>query len=154
MAKYYVMINGQQEGPYSPEELRGKGVTSNTKVWAEGFPNWLDASQVDELKNVVLQIPPIDSVAQDGGDIGIFDAGPSGKSRGVAGLLAILIGTLGIHYFYIGKVGGGLICILLSIVTCGLWGVVTLIQGIMMLTMKSEEFERKYVNSTSTLPLF
>ena len=87
-------------------------------------------------------------------DIGVFDSGPSGKSRGVAGLLAILIGTLGIHYFYCGKTGGGFICILLSIISCGIWGIITLIQGIMMMCMRSDEFERKYVYSTSTFPLF
>lgn len=38
--------------------------------------------------------------------------------------------------------------------TCGLWGIVELIQGIMMLTMSQEEFDRKYVNSTSFMPLF
>lgn len=85
---------------------------------------------------------------------GVFDEGPSGKSRGVAGLLAILLGYLGVHYFYVGKVGGGLICILLSIITCGIWWIITLIQGIMLLTMTQEEFERKWVNSMSTFPLF
>lgn len=81
-------------------------------------------------------------------------AGPEGKSRGVAGLLAILIGTLGVQYFYLGKVGGGLLTILLSLVTCGLWQVVVLIQGILMLCMTNEEFERKYVTNPSTFPLF
>lgn len=87
-------------------------------------------------------------------DIGVFDAGPSGKSRGVAGLLAILLGYLGVHYFYLGKTGGGFLCILLSCVTCGCWSILTLIQGILMMTMKSDDFERKYVYSTSTMPLF
>lgn len=87
-------------------------------------------------------------------NIGTFDSGPSGKSRGVAGLLAIFLGGLGIHYFYVGKGGGGALCILLTIVTCGAWSILTLIQGIMMLTMSSEDFERKYVYSTSTFPLF
>ena len=87
-------------------------------------------------------------------DIGVFDSGPSGKSRGVAGLLAILIGWLGVHYFYVGKAGGGLLCILLTAVTCGFWSVITLVQGILMMCMRSEEFERKYVNSMSTMPLF
>ena len=81
-------------------------------------------------------------------------SGPEGKSRGVAGLLAILIGALGVHYFYLGKVGGGLLTILLCIVTCGLWGVIPLIQGILMLCMTNEEFERKYVTNPSTFPLF
>ncbi len=87
-------------------------------------------------------------------DIGVFDVGPSGKSRGVAGLLALLIGWLGVHYFYCGKVGGGFICILLCAVTCGLWSVLTFVQGILMMCMRSDEFERKYVNTPSTFPLF
>ena len=88
------------------------------------------------------------------GDIGLFDVGPSGKSRGVAGLLAILLGYLGVHYFYVGKTTGGFLCILLCLVTCGVWSVITLIQGIMMMAMRSGEFEQKYVYSTSTMPLF
>lgn len=87
-------------------------------------------------------------------NVGVFDSGPSGKSRGVAGLLAIFLGGLGIHYFYCGKGGGGAICILLSVVTCGIWTILTLIQGIMMLTMSCDDFERKYVYSQSTFPLF
>ncbi|MBO4870969.1 MAG: NINE protein [Muribaculaceae bacterium] len=97
---------------------------------------------------------PQPNMAYGPGDIGVFDSGPSGKSRGVAGLLAILLGGLGIHYFYVGKAGGGLLCILLTMVTCGAWSILTLIQGILMMTMRSEEFERKYVYSTSTMPLF
>lgn len=85
---------------------------------------------------------------------GVFDVGSSGKSRGVAGLLAILLGSLGIHYFYSGKVGGGFICIGLTIITCGCWSIISLIQGIMLLTMTQEEYERKWVNSLSTFPLF
>lgn len=85
---------------------------------------------------------------------GVFDEGPSGKSRGVAGLLAILLTGFGVHYFYLGKVGAGFICILLSLITCGMWNIVVLIQGILMMTMSQEEFERKYVNTASTFPLF
>lgn len=86
--------------------------------------------------------------------VGVFDEGPSGKSRGVAGLFAILLGCLGIHYFYLGKVGGGIFCILLCCITCGVWSIVCLVQGILMMSMKSEEFEQKYVNNSSTFPLF
>lgn len=85
---------------------------------------------------------------------GVFDNGPSGKSRGVAGLLAILLGAFGIHYFYLGKTGAGLITLALGLVSCGIWGILMLIQGVLMLTMTQEEFERKYVYSNSTLPLF
>lgn len=88
------------------------------------------------------------------GDNAFDPCGPEGKARGVAALLAILIGTLGVHYFYIGKVPAGLITILLSFVTCGLWGFVMLIQGILMFCMTNDQFRQKYILSTSTLPLF
>ena len=84
----------------------------------------------------------------------VFTAGPSGKSRGVAALLAIFIGSLGIHYFYLGKNTAGIIAIIVSLVTCGLFGIIWLIQGILMFTMSQADFERKYVYSTSSFPLF
>ncbi len=84
-----------------------------------------------------------------------FDScGPEGKSRGVAALLAIFLGGLGIQYFYLGRVGAGIITILLTIVTCGLWELVTFVQGILMLCMTNEAFRAKYVTTTSSFPLF
>ena len=84
----------------------------------------------------------------------LSDTGTSGKSRLAAGLFAIILGTLGIQYFYCGKTAGGIICILLSLVTCGFWGIITLIQGILMIVMSQQEFEQKYVYSSSTFPIF
>ncbi|MCX4330952.1 MAG: NINE protein [Muribaculaceae bacterium] len=81
-------------------------------------------------------------------------SGPSGKCRGVAALLAIFLGQLGIQYFYLGKVGGGLLSILLSVCTCGIWGLVSLVQGVYMLCMTNEDFENKYVRNPSAFPLF
>ena len=84
----------------------------------------------------------------------VFNAGPSGKSRGIAALLAILLGTLGIQYFYLGKNTAGIITLIVSIVLCGIPSIIWIIQGILMLTMSQQEFERKYVYTTSTFPLF
>lgn len=88
---------------------------------------------------------------------GVFDNGPSGKCRGVAALLAIFLGALGIHYFYLGKNTAGIIFLLITILSCGLCGaiieIVGLVQGILMFTMTEEEFENRYVYSTSTIPL-
>lgn len=97
--------------------------------------------------------PPQQTTYRQGSD-NCFDEGPEGKSRGVCALLAIILGGLGVQYFYLGKIGGGFITILLTIVTCGLWEVVTLIQGILMFCMTNADFRRKYVLSNSTLPLF
>ena len=92
----------------------------------------------------------------------IFATGPSGKSRGIAGLLAIFLGSLGIHYFYVGKTTPGIVFLLVSliggVITCGVLagvvGVIALVQGIMMLCMSQQEFENKYVNTTQQFPLF
>lgn len=84
-----------------------------------------------------------------------FDAcGPEGKSRGVAALLAIFLGGLGIQYFYLNKITAGLITILLSIVTCGIWQTVMFAQGIYMFCINNQQFRAKYVDNTNTLPLF
>ncbi len=83
-----------------------------------------------------------------------FDSDAAGKSRGIAALLAIFLGSLGIHYFYLGKTTAGLISLVLALVSCGIWGTVMLVQGIYMLTITNAEFDRKYVYSTDSIPLF
>lgn len=88
----------------------------------------------------------------------VFAEGPSGKSRGIAALLAILLGAIGIHYFYLGKTTPGVIFLVASLISCGILAAVTsiigLIQGIMMFCMSQEEFENKYVNPAVSFPLF
>lgn len=88
----------------------------------------------------------------------VFSSGPSGRSRGIAGLLAILVGAIGVHYFYIGKTGAGIVFLLATLLSCGILGVVTeivsLIQGILFFTSTQEEFESRWVNSPSSMPLF
>ncbi len=84
-----------------------------------------------------------------------FDAcGPEGKSRGIAALLAIFLGGLGIHYFYLGKTNAGIISIILTVVTCGLWQTVMFIQGIVMLCMTNAQFREKFVDTDKAFPLF
>lgn len=85
----------------------------------------------------------------------ISSPSPAGrKDKLVAGLLAIFLGYLGIHYFYIGKTTAGIITIVLSLCTCGLWSVITLIQGILMLVSTDEAFNEKYVDNDKKFPLF
>ena len=88
----------------------------------------------------------------------VFNNGPSGKSRGIAGLLAILMGWCGLHYFYIGKTSAGVLFLLVAILSCGVLATVTtivsIIQGVLFFTSTQEEFEQKWVNSPSNFPLF
>jgi TM2 domain-containing membrane protein YozV len=67
----------------------------------------------------------------------------------VAGILAILLNSLGIHKFYLGMTGPGLIMLLVTVLTCGagaiVMSVIGIIEGIIYLTKSDEEFHQTYV---------
>lgn len=67
-----------------------------------------------------------------------------GKTKVVAGILALLLGGFGVHHFYLGSVVSGII----TICTCGLCGVLPLIEGIMLLVMSDQDFDAKYNHRT------
>lgn len=66
------------------------------------------------------------------------------SKRVLCGVLGILIGGLGIHRFVLGDTKGGLLRILITVVTCGFGSVLGLIEGILYLTKSDEEFVRVY----------
>lgn len=146
MSKWHIIYNGQQIGPMSEEQLSSYPLTPQTKVWCEGMAQWQPLYTIPELMGKISQsgpgVPPNPN------------ANTTGKDKVVAGILALLLGGLGIHYFYCGKVSGGFISILLNFVTCGLWSIVVFIQAIMILVMPQEEFEQKYVLTDKSFPLF
>lgn len=63
----------------------------------------------------------------------------SPRSRTVAAVLAFFLGTLGVHRFYVGKAGTGV----LMIVTLGALGVWTLIDFIMILVGSFKDKEER-----------
>lgn len=67
---------------------------------------------------------------------------PPRRNRIVAAVFALLLGGLGIHKFYLGKVGWGIVYILFC------WtfipGIVGFVEGIIYLAMSDEEFAAKY----------
>ncbi|WP_394265348.1 TM2 domain-containing protein [Bergeyella zoohelcum] len=58
----------------------------------------------------------------------------------MAGVLALLIGPLGVHKFVLGYQKEGIIQIVATIFTCGVAGIIPFIEGIMYLTKSDEEF--------------
>ena len=66
---------------------------------------------------------------------------PEQKSRLIGGLLGILLGGLGIHRFYLGYVGIGILQIVVTIVTFGLGAIWGFVEGIMIL-VGAEMFRR------------
>jgi len=65
----------------------------------------------------------------------------------VAGICGILVGSLGVHKFILGYTTEGIIQIVITLVTCGLGGVVGLIEGIIYLTKSDEEFVKTYIQN-------
>lgn len=53
------------------------------------------------------------------------------KDRKVAGLLAMLLGSLGVHSFYLGNTSRGLMQLLVSLLTCGIGLIIVTIWGIL-----------------------
>ncbi len=58
---------------------------------------------------------------------------PRGRSKLIAGLLGLLVGGWGIHNFYLGKIGRGILQIILTFVTFGTAGLWGFIEGILIL---------------------
>ncbi len=81
---------------------------------------------------------------------------PATKNKIAAGLLAIFLGGLGIHKFYLGFTGPGLAFLLVNTIGFAitwlllfipniiLW-IVGVVEGIIYLTMSDEAFEQTYV---------
>ena len=114
-----------------------------------GFPangDYVDfeAEEGNIAKDVFL-VP----AAQRRAAVGVVPVGD--KSKVAAGLLAIVVGSLGIHKFYLGYSKQGLIMLLVSVLLFFLvfpiviMAVIALIEGILYLTMSDEQFDRTYV---------
>jgi len=73
----------------------------------------------------------------------------SGKNRGTAALLAIFLGGIGAHEFYLGHATSGLIRLAIGIVGLVILipaaSIIGLVEGIIYLTKSDEEFQRVYV---------
>ena len=71
------------------------------------------------------------------------------KNRVVAGVLGIVLGTLGVHKFYLGYVGTGIVHVVLTvlIITAPISFIVGLIEGIRYLMKTDEDFHNTYVEN-------
>ncbi len=58
MAKYFMLVNGRREGPFTPEEFVPSGGSASTPVWCDGMPDWQPAREVDELRLLPGGLPP------------------------------------------------------------------------------------------------
>jgi TM2 domain-containing membrane protein YozV len=172
---YYIADGSTQRGPFTVEAMRAQNLGPDTLVWREGAPNWVPASQVEELVRAGVvagsgspsappppppptsasgaPFPPIPVTpyASPGGNVPPYNATDS--KRITAGVLGIVLGSLGIHKFILGYNTAGVIMLVVTLVvgtiTCGIgWGImgiIGLVEGIIYLTKSDEEFYRTYI---------
>ena len=153
MANYKITgADGQQYGPVSAEQLRRwlveNRVNGQTLVQAEGSPDWIPLASLSEFAADVK--PPL--TAPLGGfkpPLAAAQSDPRASNKIAAGVCGILLGSLGIHKFILGYTSAGLIMLLVTLLTCGVGGIVMhligLIEGIIYLTKSDAEFVRIYV---------
>jgi TM2 domain-containing membrane protein YozV len=164
MSRYYMADGMVQRGPYELSDLPGQGLRADTLVWKEGMEQWRRADEVEEVIFAGVLNPAPPGIAPPAFPPPPQPAGlpyhnpyqpsappynPAGSNRVLAGVLGIVLGSLGIHKFVLGMPGAGIIMLLVTVLTCG-WGgiimnVIGIIEGIIYLTRTDEQFYYEYV---------
>jgi TM2 domain-containing membrane protein YozV len=143
---YFIIgADGRRYGPVSTEQIRqwirdGRA-NANTLAQVEGGTDWKPLCQFQEFALVMPAAapPPVYAHVTNRAD-----------SKVAAGICGILLGGLGVHKFILGYTNAGLIMLLVTILSCGVGGIVMhvigLIEGVIYLTKPDEEFVRTYVD--------
>ena len=51
---FFIILNDQQHGPYTIDQLREMGIDANTPVWHKGLDDWTMAADIDELRDMLV----------------------------------------------------------------------------------------------------
>ena len=113
------------------------------------------ASAPPQNAEYTYQAPPVAPPQPNYNNQNFYQAPQSGrlpagsKEKLPAGLLAIFLGGLGIHKFYLGYTKAGVIMLLVSLLTFGIgatiMSIIGLIEGILYLTKTDDDFNQLYV---------
>ena len=150
--------DGQQYGPVNDEQLRrwiAEGrVDGRTLVQTEGSQEWRPLRLFQEFAgDLKAPPPPLMGLRPYGLPVDPIIASKA-SNKIAAGVCGILLGGFGIHKFILGYTSAGLIMLLVSILSCGLFygimHIIGLIEGIIYLTKSDEEFVRIYVDGQKT----
>lgn len=57
--KYFLIINDEQQGPFTFDELKERKLIGETPIWYEGLPDWTKVSEIEELKPFIEIKPPV-----------------------------------------------------------------------------------------------
>jgi TM2 domain-containing membrane protein YozV len=162
---FFAMGGAQQPSPVGMKELQALissgRVGPTDMVWKNGFSDWRMVSTVPELASVAGSPAPTGSVAfpptadplagsafggggapaAAGGDYKAFVA-----KKVPAGILALLMGTLGIHKFMLGLTTGGIVMLVLFflLLPIPVLSLIAFVEGITYLTKSDERFYEDY----------
>jgi len=97
-------------------------------------------------------VPPAQPAPGYAPPAGAAPSAPAQKEKVVAGVLAILLGSLGIHKFYLGYKNEGIILLLLTLVGWIAFGlgpaaaqIIGIVEGVIYLTKTDQDFYQTYV---------
>lgn len=146
--------DGQQYGPVGADQIKRwiaeNRVNGQTPTQPEGATEWKPLSALPEFGGdfTATQPPPLTPPPLTAPYAQHIANRASNKIA--AGVCGILLGSLGVHKFILGYTGTGIIMLLVTLLTCGVGGIVmhviALIEGIIYLTKSDEEFVRTYVD--------
>lgn len=115
------------------------------------------STEEDRALDVYFALKSSGAIAKPGSRATLNNTQQAEKSKVVAGVFALLLGSFGAHKFYLGYKGvgfaflgiwlGGLI--LLGIPSLVIW-IISLVEGIIYLCKTDQEFQETYVDSTKT----
>ena len=58
MKSYFIHDGNQKTGPFTFDDLKQKGVEASTLIWYDGLAKWTEASNIEELKDIIIKSPP------------------------------------------------------------------------------------------------
>jgi TM2 domain-containing membrane protein YozV len=148
---WFYLVDGRQIGPVPAEAfmrmLQTGQADSNTMVWHEGMASWTPAGIVPVFAAVARAMETAFQPHGANFAAPVPQTVNRGKSKVAAALLALFLGGLGVHKFYLGGWGWGILYIVF------VWtlvpALISFIEAIVLLLMSDSEFDRKY----NTAPL-
>jgi TM2 domain-containing membrane protein YozV len=148
-----VGTDGHQYGPVSAEQVRAwiaeNRANAQTLAQTEGSQGWKPLGSFAEFA-ADLKPPPAGATAPPRFPPPPPPSLPGASNKIPAGICGILLGGLGIHKFILGYTTSGLIMLLVTLLTCGVFypvmHIIGLIEGIIYLCKTDEEFVRLYVD--------
>jgi TM2 domain-containing membrane protein YozV len=115
--------------------------TTSTISTAQKGPDEKFCHECGAIIRTKAEICPKCGVRQPGGWGGLSTT-PNGRSKLAAALFAIFLGGIGVHKFYLGRTGQGI----LYLVFCWTFipAIIGFVEGIVYLTMSDQAFVQKY----------